>query len=578
MVGVVRAAFGHLRAADVRAVVARARHHVHLGAVGLDHRDLLGARVFGYVDLACDPGAGRVGRDGVARVAQGVLHAGPDADRQHVAHERRRAAVLEGERGHGVVHLEQDAVSAVHLDHGRHAFAHRDGAPDVAVHGHEVAVAEDAPFGAVDAGGIPRGWREVELEEAAAAALGFMGVGGACGAAGGADVAGGHVAVSQKKRCGSVLVELGHGLDLDEAAEVQLGHGGDEAAGLVRAEEFGVDLVDRAPVLALRGEDTAVDDLVAAHAGLLEHAVDVAERKARMGADVAPADLARVGIDRELARDVEHALRDDARRVVALVFTLERGLDEFHQSLLVWSVNAERPGPQVTRFGARNRWRSALAADFVEVGVDGHLRDAELFGDAVDGALHEEDAALVHEADELDPLFSRHRARGNVARDVVDEVRHDLHHGAVRVDGTDVLVFLVGQERKYALVDPGEHLSEHVDLAGDARRVDVDAERTRNVPVLVTDDRGGAADEAPLVAEVEVRVDVARFARRMDRLRDQMTEAFAHLAARHLVVGDVDDRMLRIRQVVKNDFNVFAEGLGNKVGNRNVRGEYGLHK
>ena len=57
-----------------------------------------------------------------------------------------------------------------------------------------------------------------------------------------------------------------------------------------------------------------------------------------------------------------------------------------------------------------------------------------------------------------------------------------------------------------------------------------------------------------------------------------MTEAFAHLAARHLVVGDVDDRMLRIRQVVKNDFNVFAEGLGNKVGNRNVRGEYGLHK
>ena len=74
------------------------------------------------------------------------------------------------------------------------------------------------------------------------------------------------MAVSQKKRCGSVLVELGHGLDLDEAAEVQLGHGGDEAAGLVRAEEFGVDLVDRAPVLALRGEDTAVDDLVAASA------------------------------------------------------------------------------------------------------------------------------------------------------------------------------------------------------------------------------------------------------------------------------------------------------------------------
>ena len=132
------------------------------------------------------------------------------------------------------------------------------------------------------------------------------------------------MAVSQKKRCGSVLVELGHGLDLDEAAEVQLGHSGDEAAGLVRAEEFGVDLVDRALVLALRGEDTAVDDLVAAHAGLLEHAVDVAERKARMGADVAPADLARVGIDRELARDVEHALRDDARRVVA--GTQEMGL------------------------------------------------------------------------------------------------------------------------------------------------------------------------------------------------------------------------------------------------------------
>lgn len=109
----------------------------------------------------------------------------------------------------------------------------------------------------------------------------------------------------------------------------------DDAAGLVLAEELGVDLVDRAPVLDVGGVDAAEDDVVARHARFLQNAVDVVEREARVVLDVALGDFARVGVDRELSRNVEHPLRDDARGVVALVFSAEGRTNEFHVTLLL---------------------------------------------------------------------------------------------------------------------------------------------------------------------------------------------------------------------------------------------------
>lgn len=109
----------------------------------------------------------------------------------------------------------------------------------------------------------------------------------------------------------------------------------DDAAGLVFAEKFGVDLVDRAPVLHVGGVDAAEDDVVARHARFLQNAVDVVEGETRMVFDVALGDFARVGVDRELTRNVEHALRDHARGVVALVFSAEGRTNEFHVTLLL---------------------------------------------------------------------------------------------------------------------------------------------------------------------------------------------------------------------------------------------------
>ena len=173
VVRIVGALVLHLGAAYVGAVVARARNDVRHGAVRLDHADFRGARAFGNEDFAADPRACGIGRDGVSGVAARILHARGDADRLHVGDQGRRAAVLEGERRHRVVHLEQDVV--VKGNERRQAFAHGDVAPGVALEREKFTVAELTPGLAVDFGFVPLRGREVEFKEAAALAGGREG-------------------------------------------------------------------------------------------------------------------------------------------------------------------------------------------------------------------------------------------------------------------------------------------------------------------------------------------------------------------------------------------------------------------
>ena len=69
MVGVVNPFFGHSGAAHVGTVIPRSRHDVRLRARGFDHGNFLGARAFGHIDFALNPGTGTIGRDGVTGVA-----------------------------------------------------------------------------------------------------------------------------------------------------------------------------------------------------------------------------------------------------------------------------------------------------------------------------------------------------------------------------------------------------------------------------------------------------------------------------------------------------------------------------
>ena len=154
MVRVIDALLLDLCAADVGAVVARAGDDGTDCAVGADHVDLLGARALGHEDLAGNARLGAVGRDGVARVAAGILHDLIDADRLAVRNQHSRAAVFEGKGGHEVVHFEQHVL--VQTDDGRHALAHGDGAPALVLQRHELPVAEEAPFMRVDAGEVKR--------------------------------------------------------------------------------------------------------------------------------------------------------------------------------------------------------------------------------------------------------------------------------------------------------------------------------------------------------------------------------------------------------------------------------------
>ena len=173
MVHVVDALVLYAGAADVRAVVAVPGDDVHFRAVRFDHGDLLRARPFGDVDFAGDPRAGAVGGNRIPGVPARILYAALNPDRLRVRDEGRGPAVLEGQGRHRVVHLEEDIVVKAH--DRRHAFPERDGAPRVAFDSHEVAVAELAPFGAVDPGGVPRRGREVEFEKPAAFADGSVG-------------------------------------------------------------------------------------------------------------------------------------------------------------------------------------------------------------------------------------------------------------------------------------------------------------------------------------------------------------------------------------------------------------------
>ena len=69
MVGVVNPFFCHPGATHVGTVIPRSRHDMRLRTRGFDHGNFLGARTFGHIDFALNPGAGTVGRDGVTGVA-----------------------------------------------------------------------------------------------------------------------------------------------------------------------------------------------------------------------------------------------------------------------------------------------------------------------------------------------------------------------------------------------------------------------------------------------------------------------------------------------------------------------------
>ena len=107
--------------------------------------------------------------------------------------------------------------------------------------------------------------------------------------------------------------------------------GGDNGAhGLVFAEEFRVDLVDRAPVRRAWRVDAAGDDLIASGTCGFEHAVKIVERLAGMGANVALSDFTGVRINLELSGDVEHAVANYGGTVVSGIVPLEGGGDDFH--------------------------------------------------------------------------------------------------------------------------------------------------------------------------------------------------------------------------------------------------------
>ena len=59
----------HPGTTHVGTVIPRSRHDVRLRARGFDHGNFLGARAFGHIDFALNPGTGTIGRDGVTGVA-----------------------------------------------------------------------------------------------------------------------------------------------------------------------------------------------------------------------------------------------------------------------------------------------------------------------------------------------------------------------------------------------------------------------------------------------------------------------------------------------------------------------------
>ena len=169
MVGVVDALLFDLRTADVGAVVARAGDDGADRAVRADHVDLLGTRPLRDENLTGNADLRAVGRNGVARVAARILDDLVHADGLAVRDEDGRAAVLERERRHEVVHLQQHIL--VQPDDGRHALAHGHAAPRLAVQRHELPVAELAPLVRVDLAEGKFRRLEIQIPESAAAAV-----------------------------------------------------------------------------------------------------------------------------------------------------------------------------------------------------------------------------------------------------------------------------------------------------------------------------------------------------------------------------------------------------------------------
>ena len=137
--------------------------------MGADHVDLLGARAFGDKNFTGDAGFGAVGGDGVAGIAARVLHDPVHADGLAVRDEDGRAAILERERRHEVVHLQQHIL--VQADDGRHALAHGHAAPRLAVQRHELPIAELAPLVRVDLAEVKLRRLIIQIPESAAAAV-----------------------------------------------------------------------------------------------------------------------------------------------------------------------------------------------------------------------------------------------------------------------------------------------------------------------------------------------------------------------------------------------------------------------
>ena len=295
-----------LCAADVGAVVARAGDDGAGRAVGADHVDLLGARALGHEDLAGDARLGAVGRNGVARVAAGILHNLIDTDRLAVRDQHSRAAVFEGKGGHEVVHFEQHVL--VQTDDRGHALAHGDGAPALVLQRHELPVAEEAPFVRVDAGEVKRGQIGFQFPQAAAGAVGGAGGDGLFAAASGAD----------KVHIGSSLsvFQFSDGFDLDQCAVVQRPGGDDDAGGLMAAEEGSVDRIDLVPEGDIGNVHAAEDHVFPAAAGGKQDTLDVVQGVLRLLRKIRGHGCAGLMVDRELAGDIERLARDHARDVM----------------------------------------------------------------------------------------------------------------------------------------------------------------------------------------------------------------------------------------------------------------------
>ena len=84
-----------------------------------------------------------------------------------------RTPVFERQGRHEVVHFQQDVV--IEADDGRHALAHGNGAPGIAVERHIAVVTELRPFSAVNAVGSEGGWTVIQPPQPTASAFGVAG-------------------------------------------------------------------------------------------------------------------------------------------------------------------------------------------------------------------------------------------------------------------------------------------------------------------------------------------------------------------------------------------------------------------